>query len=1057
MSRLPQIGSDADIWGNVLNDFLSVEHANDGTLKIRTDGTLTGFYAKPTSGIPSADLTTVVQASLTKADTAVQVNGDLAGTSGSPVVAKINGVTLSGSPTPGQALIASSPTTASWGTLVGNAMQVQAASAQLAINSYSGIPSPIDGVSLTDGQTVFLNAEPASFNNGPWVVHSGTWTRPPSYAVGKDVTGSIVFVQGGNSNGATIWLLQGLAPKIVGTNGTSWTQLRETTDRGLINSFSLYNTHDVVTVNNLRVLITKPCQATGAGFISSSNYVILQYLSVVDIRAYGAKVDGTTDDTVAIQNAINSFGTTGTSTAGTGGVVSIPAGITRTSATLQLPSNVHLKGAGWSASCIQLLPSSNCHMIQTYVSTGSGNSNSFWSSVRDLTLDGRKNNQGTIFTDGTITAGSTIISSAGQHTFANGEYLQGIGILPGTTITSGGGTTAAVMSQPATTAASQNTPGNTSIQVGGPWHGIYHTTNPYSSAQTGDSQYDPSHLFADLRIYFTAGDGIYVHGRSDIQIHHVKVSFAAGNGFTVDFDTKINECMTEKVQGSGLELPGHSGDQITNCKFYNSYGYGVYIHDGASTGELTLTNIDCQQCNLDGVYIKNQKNAILQGITISQAGFSNTAGNVSNTSIAAGISLNAVLNCIIDASIQNGTNGLRVTSASAKNDLRLTNTSNVSGAIDISTDSQALLGSSNSVTINGGIISPGLTGFPDVTISGPTNGQGLVYNTSLGKWQNGTVTGVLSLDSDVSITAPSDGQILSYSGSLGKWTNAATSGSGAFYANIFGNGAAGAITLDGTTAYSSYFTLVGSTYTLKPATGIQFASLTVNGSVTLNTAGMPLQVAGPLTNNGTITNAGGNAAGVTAGTTPGKNMYTGQAGRTGGTGVGGAGFNTNGTAAGTGGTGGNGSSGVGGTGGTVSSNNQLFVYQNPQVVLAGSVCYFGAVVPVGGGGSGAAGAGDGTNSGGGGGGGGGFIAILAHSFANNGTVTAAGGKGGMPLAGNCGGGGGGGGGTIIVYTLTPATGAGTTIATGGNGGAATGAGTAGGNGGSGQVYQTLIA
>ncbi len=40
MARLPIPGSDDGNWGNILNDFLSVELNGDGTLKIRSDGTL---------------------------------------------------------------------------------------------------------------------------------------------------------------------------------------------------------------------------------------------------------------------------------------------------------------------------------------------------------------------------------------------------------------------------------------------------------------------------------------------------------------------------------------------------------------------------------------------------------------------------------------------------------------------------------------------------------------------------------------------------------------------------------------------------------------------------------------------------------------------------------------------------------------------------------------------------------------------------------------------------------------------------------------------------------
>jgi hypothetical protein len=40
MSRLPVPGSDDNTWGTILNDYLSVELKADGTLKIRTDGSV---------------------------------------------------------------------------------------------------------------------------------------------------------------------------------------------------------------------------------------------------------------------------------------------------------------------------------------------------------------------------------------------------------------------------------------------------------------------------------------------------------------------------------------------------------------------------------------------------------------------------------------------------------------------------------------------------------------------------------------------------------------------------------------------------------------------------------------------------------------------------------------------------------------------------------------------------------------------------------------------------------------------------------------------------------
>ena len=76
MSRLPVPGNDNDVWGAILNDFLSVEHTIDGKLKIRTDGTLSDLYSKPAGGIPQSDLSGAVQSVLDAAGTAVQsVNG----------------------------------------------------------------------------------------------------------------------------------------------------------------------------------------------------------------------------------------------------------------------------------------------------------------------------------------------------------------------------------------------------------------------------------------------------------------------------------------------------------------------------------------------------------------------------------------------------------------------------------------------------------------------------------------------------------------------------------------------------------------------------------------------------------------------------------------------------------------------------------------------------------------------------------------------------------------------------------------------------------------------
>jgi hypothetical protein len=72
MSRLPTVGSDNGDWGTILNDFLSVEHNVDGTLKKAADittaqATADSKYTKPGPGIPLSDLTSTVQTRVSNA------------------------------------------------------------------------------------------------------------------------------------------------------------------------------------------------------------------------------------------------------------------------------------------------------------------------------------------------------------------------------------------------------------------------------------------------------------------------------------------------------------------------------------------------------------------------------------------------------------------------------------------------------------------------------------------------------------------------------------------------------------------------------------------------------------------------------------------------------------------------------------------------------------------------------------------------------------------------------------------------------------------------------
>ena len=145
MSRLPVPGADDGQWGIILNDFLGVSHAADGTLKTAqvsaagaemttNKGQASGYAPlNGSSQVPIANLpvgttsTTVAAGNDSRITGAMQsgaaAGGDLSGTYPNPTVAKVNGVTVSGTPASGKVLTASSASAAAWQTPATNAWQ----------------------------------------------------------------------------------------------------------------------------------------------------------------------------------------------------------------------------------------------------------------------------------------------------------------------------------------------------------------------------------------------------------------------------------------------------------------------------------------------------------------------------------------------------------------------------------------------------------------------------------------------------------------------------------------------------------------------------------------------------------------------------------------------------------------------------------------------------------------------------------------------------------------------------------------------------------------------
>ncbi|GEM_PF-1650007 len=128
--RLPVPGQDDNTWGQILNSFLEAEHNADGSLKIRTDGTVAplsggkvpvtnlGAGTGSTSNFLRGDGVWSVPAGSSGATIStpglIQLAGDLGGTATAPLVTKVNGIDVTGTPSSGQVMTATSPTAASW-------------------------------------------------------------------------------------------------------------------------------------------------------------------------------------------------------------------------------------------------------------------------------------------------------------------------------------------------------------------------------------------------------------------------------------------------------------------------------------------------------------------------------------------------------------------------------------------------------------------------------------------------------------------------------------------------------------------------------------------------------------------------------------------------------------------------------------------------------------------------------------------------------------------------------------------------------------------------------
>ena len=214
---------------------------------------------------------------------------------------------------------------------------------------------------------------------------------------------------------------------------------------------------------------------------------------------------------------------------------------------------------------------------------------------------------------------------------------------------------------------------------------------------------------------------------------------------------------TTSSTGSGSS-GGISGNGVTP-EYYNQNFELLYKQTVTSGGTTTTT------------YLTALPNEVVAVGTVTDE----TTGDVTVTSLVGPVAKNALV-----------IGNLMLVYDSQNNAIKVVSRDGVSSGNFYATGSVSALGYAAG---GGGGGASALTDLVDVAISSPTNGQVLMYNSTTGKWYNGTVqqgSSALVNLTDVTISSPTNGQVLMYNSTTGKWYNGTVQQGSSAWSDITG-------------------------------------------------------------------------------------------------------------------------------------------------------------------------------------------------------------------------------------------------------------------------------